>query len=444
MNTIVKFMSITITLMVFIASCTKESPQSTISITGEYSDLLANSVSLYGWCNQKEEDGLSAIYGIQYSETDSNTEPEGVVADSKDMGNKFRCNVTGLSSNTKYYYRAFVFFNGIFIFGDVKTFTTPSIRATVTIESSEVKVGIATISGKLAIESEGTIAKSATLYYSSTAFTVDALKSGGTVEALTLGSSGEFSILLETLERETTYYCVVVSEVGDMEFCSAVISFTTTKPSCPSGAVDLGLAVCWATCNIGATKPEEYGGYFQWAGTQDVTSTSIYLDDNNCPYHTGSSSDTGWTKYIPSSQSSYWSGSGSPDNKTILDPEDDVAHVKMGGSWHIPTEEDWKELRYNCWCTWTTVNGIGGYRVTSRKSGYTDRSIFLPAAGFRSADELIGAGTNGYSYYCWSYWSSSLYTNYPDLAIAPNDFDTSGGINCYIRYEGLPIRPVAD
>ena len=203
-------------------------------------------------------------------------------------------------------------------------------------------------------------------------------------------------------------------------------------------AVDLGLSVKWATCNLGASKPEEYGGYYQWAGTQDVTSTSIYLDWSNCPYHTGTSSYTGWTKYIPSSESSYWFGTGSPDNKTVLDPEDDVAHVTLGGKWRMPTADEFGELKNNCTWTWTQLNGVDGYKVTSNKAGYTDKYIFLPATGFRYNDHLSLAGSIG------RYWSSSLDTYSPYGACGMN-FD-SGDVDTYGngRYGGQSVRPVSE
>lgn len=207
------------------------------------------------------------------------------------------------------------------------------------------------------------------------------------------------------------------------------------EPSSLSEAIDLGLSVRWATCNIGATKPEEYGGYYQWAGTRDVTDTSIFLGEDNCPYSTGSSSRTGWTKYIPSGYSSYWSGSGNPDNKRTLDPEDDVVHVKMGGKWRIPTDAEWRELLDNCASEWTTLNGVNGMRFTSKKNG---NSIFLPAAAYRKYDN---ASNDGY-YGC--YWSSSLDTDHPYCAFYMY-FESDRVSTKYIfRYFGQSVRPVSE
>ena len=199
------------------------------------------------------------------------------------------------------------------------------------------------------------------------------------------------------------------------------------------GAVDLGLSVQWATCNLGASKQEEYGGYYQWAGKEDVTSTEINLGISNCPYHYGSSNTSGWTKYIPSDKPSYWYPEGEPDNKTALDPEDDAAHASLGGNWYMPTSEDFKELQDNCDAEWTTLKGVYGRKFTSRKNG---NSIFLPAAGYRYDNYSNNVGSSG------SYWSSSLHTEAPDHAYYFSfGSDEVRADNSY-RFYGRSVRPV--
>jgi uncharacterized protein (TIGR02145 family) len=146
-------------------------------------------------------------------------------------------------------------------------------------------------------------------------------------------------------------------------------------------AVDLGLSVKWANMNVGAESPEDYGNYYAWGETATKTTYdwSTYFDGNdpnNC------------TKY-------------NDGGKTVLDPEDDAAHVYWGGSWRMPTKAEWQELSDNCTWTWTTQNGINGYKVTSNKAGYTDKFIFLPAAGYRDGSDLKRVGSEG------EYWSSS-------------------------------------
>jgi hypothetical protein len=163
-------------------------------------------------------------------------------------------------------------------------------------------------------------------------------------------------------------------------------------------AVDLGLSVKWATFNLGATTPEEYGDYFAWGETEPKSnyswSTYSYSTSYNGPF----------SKY--NTLSSY----GTVDNKTVLDPEDDAAHMLLGGNWRMPTDEEWTELRTQCTWTWTdnyNGTGIAGRIITSNKTGYTDKSIFLPAAGDRVDANLKKVGAGGY------YWSSSLTTDCP-------------------------------
>ena len=189
--------------------------------------------------------------------------------------------------------------------------------------------------------------------------------------------------------------------------------------------VDLGLSVNWATFNVGATKPEKYGDYFAWGETE------LKTDFSYSTYKYCNGSYTTLTKY--NNSSSY----GSVDNKTTLELEDDVARIVCSGDWRIPTIAEFSELLNNCNWTWTTQNGVNGYKVTSKKSGYTDRSIFLPAAGRRFDTDLSDAGSSGH------YWSSSLCAELPYHArylyfdSGVHDTYSYGG-----RGYGRSVRPV--
>ena len=192
--------------------------------------------------------------------------------------------------------------------------------------------------------------------------------------------------------------------------------------------VDLGLSVKWATCNVGAIKPEEYGEYYAWG----ETSTKSNYTWENYRFRTSGNS---WDN-VKFSKYNTQSGRGTVDNRSTLELSDDVARQKWGGSWRMPTRTEFDELLSNCTWTWTTMNGVRGYKVTSKKSGYTDRSIFLPAAGYRRDSSLYSAGSYGY------YWSGSL------RPVLPNDawylyFDS---VNLYTysyrRYYGRSVRPV--
>ncbi|MCI7429820.1 MAG: DUF1566 domain-containing protein [Bacteroidales bacterium] len=175
------------------------------------------------------------------------------------------------------------------------------------------------------------------------------------------------------------------------------ISFTAPATGTENGHewVDLGLSVKWATCNVGATKPEEYGDYYAWGETEPKTNY------NWSTYKWCSGSAETQTKYC--TDSSY----GTVDNKTTLELEDDAAHVNWGGAWRMPTDAEWTELRENCTWTWTIKNGVNGYEVKSEANG---NSIFLPAAGYRRSGDVTHAGYDG------NYWSSSLYTDNPGNA----------------------------
>lgn len=198
----------------------------------------------------------------------------------------------------------------------------------------------------------------------------------------------------------------------------------TNNPTGPEngyGYVDLGLSVKWATCNVGANNPEDYGDYFAWGETttKDVYDWSTYKWCNG--------SYISLTKYNTSS--SY----GTVDNKTTLELSDDAARANWGGSWRLPTDAELTELRSNCTWTWTIQNGVNGYKVTSKSNG---NSIFLPAAGFREGSSLYYAGSYG------GCWSSSLPTYYPYYAyrVYFHSSDVSRS-NCG-RSGGFPVRPV--
>ena len=199
--------------------------------------------------------------------------------------------------------------------------------------------------------------------------------------------------------------------------------------------VDLGLpsGTLWATCNVGANSPEEYGDYFAWGETE--TKDNYDCDTYKWGTATYSAEYDNWiletlTKY--NTKNNF----GTVDNKTTLDPEDDAATVNWGGKWRMPTDDEWMELRENC--TWTWVEGYNGtdkngYEVKSKTNG---KSIFLPAAGCRYYGDLDYAGSEG------NYWSSSLYTAYPDDAWEVYFESDYVGRNDDRRYYGFSVRPV--
>ena len=188
-------------------------------------------------------------------------------------------------------------------------------------------------------------------------------------------------------------------------------------------AVDLGLpsGTKWANCNVDATAPEEYGGYYAWGETEEKSDYSFetYKYCNYPPLR--------YTKYGISTYP------GVADNKLTLDSEDDVAHVKWGGAWRMPTRTEQKELRNKCTWEWAVLNGVNGYRVT----GPNGNSIFLPAAGYRHGSKISRQGSCGY------YWSSRFNTAMFATDACYSVFSSSDFLWKYGNREyGNSVRPV--
>ena len=200
---------------------------------------------------------------------------------------------------------------------------------------------------------------------------------------------------------------------------------TTTGTESEHVWVDLGLpsGLKWATCNVGAANPEEYGDYYAWGEIEPKTTYSWST------YKWCSGSSTTLTKYNTSS--SY----GTVDNKTVLELADDAARANWGGAWRMPTYAEWTELCNNCIWTWTddyNGTGVAGRIVTSKING---NSIFLPAAGIRGNGSLVNTGSKGY------YWFS-LCTDSPDSAWAVCFNSVNEDRNYGHRYCGRSVRPV--
>ena len=250
----------------------------------------------------------------------------------------------------------------------------------------------------------------------------------GTTDVETLDSGkedGTHGFHLTDLKSNTTYKYRAYYEVNGVKEYGETKSFKTKGSDlCDDAnhvhAVDLGLSVKWACCNVGADVPEGYGGYYAWGETEEKS---------NYTYKTYK----------------YWSdkdGDGNRDNgefqnigSNISGTSYDVAHVKWGASWRMPTKAEQDELRTKCSWQWTTVNGVNGMKVT----GPSGKSIFLPAAGCRRLTSLYYAGSNGF------YWSATLWSDdYYDA----HHLDFGSG-DCYwytyyYRNHGFTVRPVSE
>ena len=182
--------------------------------------------------------------------------------------------------------------------------------------------------------------------------------------------------------------------------------------------VDLGLSVKWATCNVGAETPEEYGNYYAWGET---TTKEEYTKENSVTY--------GIELY-----DLYCQGYIADIREKKLASQHDAATANWGGTWRMPTYAEQQELLNNCTWTWTIQNGVNGCKFT----GPSGASIFLPAAGCRSGSSLSYAGSDGY------YWSSTSHEVY-DFSAYRLFFDSDGFHMYYNSYSvGFSVRPVIE
>ncbi len=172
--------------------------------------------------------------------------------------------------------------------------------------------------------------------------------------------------------------------------------------------IDLGLpsGLKWATCNVGASSPEDYGNYYAWGETY---TKSTYTTSNSVTYGKTMSDISGNATY-------------------------DAARANWGGTWRMPTATEIDELVNNCTWTWTAINSIYGYKVTSPNGN----SIFLPAAGFRDGSSLYIAGSDG------EYWSSTPYKSGSGGSYELYFNSSSHSRDFNGRYYGQSVRPVSE
>ena len=225
---------------------------------------------------------------------------------------------------------------------------------------------------------------------------------------------------------------LTIADVTTAEALNPALRWTSSDESVATDSheyVDLGLpsGTLWATCNIGASSPEDYGDYFAWGETTGRNSGKTNFAWSNYKYCNGSYNNL--TKYCT------LSSCGTVDNLTELELSDDAAYVNWGSNWRMPSYDQITELINSNYTTttWTTQNGVYGRRITSKSNG---NSLFLPAAGYRYDTLINVAGSGGF------YWSRTLDTGFPenarDLYFLPANVYTSANYRC----RGWSVRPV--
>jgi len=292
-----------------------------------------------------------------------------------------------------------------------------------TLDATEIRCAKATLGATFNVTDAASVKKSAYFLYSDTESTLEGLIANGT--KATAYISSYFIIRPKGLKAGTKHSYVAVLTFSGQTIYGEVKDFTTLD--LPDDALELGLSVAWHQCNLGASRPEEDGKYFAFADVEGKT----------------------WT-------GEYWSGGGfsttytyETDDWDNLKPEYDAAHVILGGTSRIPTHAEHQELIDNCTKTWTdnyAGTGVAGVIFTSNVTGYTDKSIFLPASGYGNGYQRYYAGSEGH------YWSSSVYS---PLVYSSGDTPHSLFVGSYEGeitvwtstghfYYGFSVRPVSE
>lgn len=241
----------------------------------------------------------------------------------------------------------------------------------------------------------------------------------------------KYTHLFETVAEFTSAY-------NGSDYCEPWVSYIEenervnyNKPDPSNGHpyVDLGLpsGTLWATCNVGASSPEEYGDYFAWG---EVEPKSTYADDNYAwGSYTNIPPDLGMTKY------------NTTDEKMVLEPEDDAAHVNMGGEWHMPTSAQCQELIDNTISAWTdNWNGTEVTGIVFTSTANTN-SIFIPAGGEKFNNLTTDVGER------LLLLTSSRHNNPGAMWFMYGASFDDGPYECFVEYDstrsyGTPVRGV--
>ena len=332
----------------------------------------------------------------------------------------YTSNLTELNHSTTYYVRAYAInAKGITVYGEEKSFMTldkllPTVTTT---EVTGITCFTAVSGGEVTFDGNVEVTARGICWSTTQTPTIEDNKTNN-------GSGvGTYTYKMTNLELNTKYYvrAYATNEVGTSY--GEEVSFTTLAAYSPAtgssngyGYVDLGLSVKWATYNVGANAPEEYGDYFAWG----ETTTKETYDYDNCPTYGLSISELQSQGYI--------------DSEVNLTSQYDAATANWGGTWRMPTYAELNEL--NTQCTWERINtnDFKGYKVT----GPNGNSIFLPAAGRRYGFSLDDAGYYGY------YWSSTPYDSIDFNAYNLYFYSRYHHMSYFYHSYGFSVRPVLE
>ena len=372
--------------------------------TADVTDITQNTAVSGG---NITDDGGAAVTarGVCWSKDPNPTIDNSFISNGNGTGS-FTIEISGLTSATTYYVRAYATNSEGTSYGEQKTFTTlqyiqlPTVTTTIV---TNVTSTTATSGGNVTDDGGATVTARGVCWSTSPDPTIDDNKTSDG------NGTGAFTSQLTNLTHSTTYYIRAYAtnsegtSYGDQKY------FSTLSDGMINGHqyVDLGLSsgLKWATCNVGADSPEDYGNYYAWGETE---TKAEYTEDNSDTFGQQLNDISGNAQY-------------------------DAATSNWGGSWRMPTRDEIKELMYNCSWTPETQNGVDGFKVTGNNGNY----IFIPASGYRD-------GSSSYIYGECYYWSSTPHQYSNDYSyILYSDYEYQSEDMNY-RYRGLTIRPVSN
>ena len=401
--------------------------------TGMVSDVTTTSATIS--CNfTSKKSGSSLQLGVIFSTERSVVDnKQGVLCLSSNIsGNAYTVELSNLSSNTIYYYRAFMVSGENTYYGSVNSFTTSQSELVNTGTATDITYKSATISSSFR---NNFIASYELLgvQYSDSREILESGK-GNMVKTSEVTGGNTFTITLTGLSEQTTYYYRAFVKDYKTTYLGEIKSFTTPKNTVDYNDheyVDLGLpsGTKWATMNVGASAPEESGDYYAWGETQPKTSYTL----DNYKWK-GLTTDELVSRGVVKKVSSY---------EYDLTASYDVATLKWGSVWRMPTHYEIGELEQYTKITATKQNGVDGFLLTST---FNKKSIFLPGAWYWNENGLREAP----DWYRCTCWSATLneYNDEWSIAIWIDNGSGSGmkniGYTGAQRYLGSPVRPVTN
>lgn len=389
-----------------------------VVVTKDVTNKTTTSVTLNGSVTSSDTENKITAKGFCWG-TEPGLTIEGTHTNDGSGTGTYSYNLSNLNENTTYYVRAYATTKLGTAYGEEKSFKTVEVTSpTVTTNNvTNITANSAICGGNVTDDGNGTVTARGICWSEVQNPTINNIYSEETNNGT---GTGSFTSQLTNLKENTTYYVRAYATNEKGTSYGEEKSFKTESLINGYDWVDLGLpsGLKWATCNVGANNPEDYGNYYAWGETEPAPGNNY--SESNCEAYGLSISEL--------------QSQGIIDGDHNLTPSHDAATANWGGIWRMPTEAEQQELLNNCTWEWTVQGGKNGCKVT----GPNGNNIFLPAAGYRIGSSLYYAGEYG------CYRSSTPYESNSSYAFSLFFTSSSQRVDWYYRSNGQSVRPVAE